>query len=137
MCLRRGIQSILLCYHDAMSIIFFLLSTVPVNDVVESAYAVQEVNHVYDDEGQHVFTMVMFVDMCDGEFRVEDWKMLKHQSQRPVYNHRLRQWESLWFDGLKLRKVVSPTFRETWTQHDYEVMNRKVHPLINRRVLPR
>ena len=120
-----------------MAIIFLLLCTVPVNDVVESAYAVQEINYVYDDDGRRIFTQAMFMDLRYGEFCVQDWRALKHQSQRPLYNHRLRQWESVWFDGLKLRKVVSPTFMETWTQHDREVENRKTHLPINRRLLLR
>ena len=117
-------------------LLVLLLGTIPLDDVIESASDVQHVNHTYDEDGKHVFTQIMYQDWR-GEYLVQDWRMLKHPAQRPVYSHQRKRWEAVWFDGQLLRKTVSPAFRESWTQHDPEVENRKLHPVECRSKLPR
>jgi hypothetical protein len=118
-------------------LLVLLLGTVPQDDVIESYNDVQHVNHTYDEDGEHVFTQIMYQDWRGGEYLVEDWRMDKHPSQHPVYSNQRRRWEAVWFDGVLLRKTVSTAYRESWTQHDPEVENRKIHPVECRSKLPR
>lgn len=97
-----------------------------------------EVNHFYDDNGRLVFDQVLFYDWCDeaGRFQVRAWRLLKLRSQWPVRDAR-GGYTCTWHDGEKLRHVRAAAFRETWGQHDPELIERAALPREHRRELGR
>ena len=99
-----------------------------------------EVNHLYDDCGNHMLDQVIFYEWCaaDGRFLVRDWRLLKKKPvQWPVRDWKAGNFRAVWYDGGLLREVRADDFRETWTQHDPEVKNREYLPRSSRRILIR
>ncbi|QDU93133.1 hypothetical protein [Lignipirellula cremea] len=105
--------------------------------VVSEAVDLAEVNHFYDENGKLVFDQVIFYDWSDDESRyhVRAWRLLKHASQFPQRNWSLGGYESVWRDGDVLRSVRASAFRETWTQHDPELLERAALPKEQRKEL--
>ena len=98
-----------------------------------------EVNHFYDEFGNRILDQVIFYDWSgpDSRFHVRDWRLLKNPGQWPVRDWRSGTYRCIWYDGGVLREVEGKDFRETWTQHDPEVTNRKYLPRSCRRALQR
>ena len=94
-----------------------------------------EVNHYYDDCGHHVLDQLIFYEWCDatGRFLVRDWRLLKSPRQWPVRTWPEGTFRAQWYEGHLLREVRADHFRETWTQHDPEVVNREFLPRSARR----
>jgi hypothetical protein len=102
-----------------------------------------ELNHFYDDNGALVFDQVIFWDWHPfvpgregGEFVVRAWRLSK--LERPMAT--VRDWRRggytlIFLDGGVIRKIRAPSFRETWTQYDPEMQNRKMWPEDKRRGL--
>lgn len=87
-----------------------------------------EVNHVYDGLGQSVFSQIIWSDWSaiDGRFQVRAWRLIKVQAIVP--KRRGGYWVSRWLDGGKRREVRAKQYRETWTQHDPELLEREMLP---------
>ena len=98
-----------------------------------------EVNHFYDEFGNRILDQVIFYDWSgpDSRFHVRDWRLLKNPGQWPVRDWRNGTYRCIWYDGGVMREVEGKDFRETWTQHDPEVTNRKYLPRSCRRALQR
>ena len=93
--------------------------------IASESVAMVEVNHFYDPDGKHVLDQVIFWDWSNEEstHRVIDWRLCKCRWQHP---HELNgRWVCTWFDGGTLRRVEAAQYRETWTQVDPEVRDRK------------
>ncbi len=98
--------------------------------VVRDQVDLIEVNHFFDEHGNLILDQVIFYDWSgpDGRFHVRDWRLLKKAGQWPVRCWRSGRYRSVWRDGNILREIQAPDIRETWTQHDPEVTNRKFLP---------
>lgn len=94
-----------------------------------------EVNHVYNCEGQHTFSQVIFHDWSAAEsaYRVRAWRLLNNDAQLPT-RHR-GAWRCRWQDGKTYRDVRAPLMRTTHTQYDVEIADRDYLPKEHRRGL--
>ena len=89
-----------------------------------------EWNHFIDDEGREVFQQLIFYDWSEQHrrFHVRAWRLIKSPSQRPRRRWNPSRIECCWNDGGRIRQVVAPSLRETWTQYDPERLNRRLLP---------
>ena len=99
----------------------------PGSDIVSDRVDLIEINHCYDENGQLVFDQILFYDWSPQKARydVRDWRLLKSPVQVPRRNRENGGYVVLWRDGTVLRRVHSETVRETWTQHDPEVVEQQ------------
>ena len=101
-----------------------------------------EVNHFYDDQGRLVFDQVIYYNWCPvrNRYQVRDWRLLKTPTQVPLRDWRDGGYVSEWEDFKQrngLRRVKSKSVRETWTQHDPELVEREFLPQEKREELTR
>jgi hypothetical protein len=96
-----------------------------------------EVNHVYDERGRLTFSQIIFYDWSaeDARFQVRAWRMLKTDAQIPHRDWATNDFVAVWQDDGILREVHADTFRESWTQHDPELVEREHLPKERRREL--
>jgi len=113
------------------------LSATPVEAVVKDHVDLVEINHFYDEQGRLVFDQVIFYDWSDEKmcYTVRAWRLLKKREQAPVRDWKTGHYRAVWRDGGTWRDVTADSFRETWTQHDPELVNRKFLPKEDRRDL--
>ncbi len=110
----------------------------PQPDVARDEVDLIEINHFHDEQGRLVFDQVIFYDWSPmhSRYLVRAWRLLKTKSQIPV-----KDWEpterfnAIWHDGDTLRKVSARVLKETWTQHDPELVAREYLPKEKRREL--
>lgn len=109
----------------------------PVEDVATDRVDLVELNHFYDEQGRHVFDQIIFYDWSGnrGRYNVRAWRLLKSADQVPHRDARTGAYTALWHDGHVLRKVQATTMRESWTQHDPELIERAFLPKEQRREL--
>ena len=109
----------------------------PVDDVATDRVDLVELNHLYDEQGKHVFDQIIFYDWSarSGRYNVCAWRLLKHPHQVPHWDSKTGRYVALWRDGRLLRKVQAKTMRESWTQHDPELIERAFLPKEQRREL--
>lgn len=110
----------------------------PINTGIASDRVdMMEVNHFYDEKGKLVFNQIIFFDWSapDSRYMVRDWKLVKSKSQMPVKDTRTGDYVIVWYDGDLLRVVRCPLIRETWTQHDPELIEREYLPKERRAML--
>jgi hypothetical protein len=109
----------------------------PREDIAVETVDLIEVNHFYDDQGRLVFDQCIFYDWspADGRFMVRAWRLVKNPSQLPQRDWAAGGYTAVWQDGDVLRKVVSEGMRESWTQHDPELVEREYLPKERRRDL--
>lgn len=92
-----------------------------------------ELNHKYGENGQHVFDQVIFWERHpgSGKYRVLDWRMVEdaiYFSRRPKLDQSGSMYAVTWSEGGDYFDVRSRIFRESWTQTDPEVLDKKVWP---------
>lgn len=86
---------------------------------------VVEVNHYYDDEGQHIFDQLIFYSRGEQRpFDVRAWRLLKSATQFPTRNFNTGRYDVIWHDGEVTRRVEARVYRETFTQYDPEMRER-------------
>ena len=109
----------------------------PVEDMACDRVDLMEVNHFHDENGNLVFDQIIFYDWspAHSRYQVRDWRLVKTPAQIPLRNWRKREFVAVWHDGDVLRKVRADTLRESWTQHDPELVEREFLPKENRRQL--
>jgi hypothetical protein len=85
-----------------------------------------EVNHFHDSEARLVFDQVIFYEWSPAKSRhqVQAWRLLKSPRQYPRRDYRVGDYVTRWTDGETDREVRAATIRETWTQHDPELLER-------------
>ena len=95
--------------------------------VVQQRVDLIELNHFIDQEGREVFRQVLFYDWSPRhrQYIVRAWRLVKLESLIPRRRWSPPGYECLWHDDGLLRQVNAAAFRETWTQHDPERVNRK------------
>jgi hypothetical protein len=88
-----------------------------------------ELNHYFDNRGQHVFDQVIFwrIEESTRRYQVQAWRMCNSPEDYPTRNANGQASIRLGFDSSAL-KVRSKQFRESWTQVDPERMDLIRHP---------
>lgn len=113
---------------------WLLLLVIPFTPIVRDHFDAIETNHLYDHNGNHVFTQVLFLDLSEsGErYNVQAWRMTdpKYKPRRTPNGA-----EALFHDKGVLRKVTADSWRESWTQEDPELTSREHLPQEQRRGL--
>lgn len=84
-----------------------------------------EINHYHDTKGEHVFDQVIFYSWSSQRKRydVREWMMLKADSHYP--RQRGQGYFMRWHHDGDMREAVVKHRRETRTQHDPEMLERK------------
>lgn len=118
------------------------LALSPAEEVTVDQVDLVEINHFYDDQGRLVFDQVIYYDWSadHNRYQVRDWRLLKTPTQIPLRDWRDGGYVSEWEDFKQrngLRRVKSKSFRETWTQHDPELVEREFLPQEKRLELTR
>ena len=119
-----------------------LLTRIDHDPILHDSVDVIEINHCYSDKGEKRFTQAIFWrwqnSYPNGRYVVVDWRMLREDKKPyPRKDYEKNCYYLTWWDQNFWRRVKSISFKETWTQHDPEVENRKVHPVERRRGLYR
>jgi hypothetical protein len=100
----------------------------PVNGVTRDRVDLVEVNHYYDELGRLVFDQVIYYDWSvkQSRFNVRAWRLVKKPAQIPHRNWNSEGgYVSVWHDGGILRRVHAKSLKESWTQYDPEMSERK------------
>jgi hypothetical protein len=106
----------------ALAAIVLTAAVVPQEDVLHDQVETIEVNHFYDDGGQHVFDQWIF---RGADHEIVDWRLRREDTPIDLgpRSHVLR-----WVDSGVLRRVEARAALHTWTQWDPEVCERAVLP---------
>lgn len=109
----------------------------PQPDVACDEVDLIEINHFHDEQGRLVFDQVIFYDWSPlhSRYLVRAWRLLKTPAQVPAKDWNQSEFVAIWHDGDTLRKVSAKVLRETWTQHDPELVAREYLPKEKRREL--
>jgi len=112
----------------AVCLAAFTLS--PADEVTVDEVDLVELNHFYDDQGRLVFDQVIYYDWSPihSRYQVRDWRLLKSSTQIPLRDWRGGGYVSEWEDFKQrngMRRVKAKSLRETWTQHDPELVERE------------
>jgi hypothetical protein len=102
----------------------------PTEDIPHNHFDLVEVNHFLDANGRLVFEQVIFYQWSrvSNRYQVQAWRLIKSEAQLPQYDSARHQYIARWFDGEQLREISAQQLRETWTQKDPEVVERKHLP---------
>ncbi len=121
----------------SLALLLSVMATQPSKDVASDSVDLVEVNHFHDDQGRLVFDQVIFYDWSPAQSRylVRAWRLLKTQAQLPQQDPNNEGYVTVWHDGDVLRNVHARVMRETWTQHDPELLAREYLPKEMRREL--
>ena len=118
------------------AIVLALFTLLPQEFVVRETCDLMEVNHFYDgDEARHVFDQLIFYSWDGNRYQVLSWRLIKSDHLMPARDWRNGGYSVLWQDGEVVRRVNSRDYRETWTQHDVELVEREVLPKERRKEL--
>lgn len=121
------------------SLAFFLAATAlsPSESVAFDRVDVVEINHFYDEQGKLVFDQVLYYDWSptQARYNVRAWRLLKSPAHIPQKDWRRGDYVAVFYDGGALREIRATTVRETWTQHDPELVERDFLPKECRREL--
>lgn len=90
--------------------------------VVDSRSATVEVSHVYNEDGDHVLSQLIW---WDADIHVIAWRLLSRDTQLPVGG------QVIYFDRV-LRRVRAASEHRTWRQYDPEIDDRAVLPVEQR-----
>jgi hypothetical protein len=122
---------------NTLSAIVVSLGIAPRGDVARETVDLMEINHFYDEHGRLVFDQVIFYDWSkdDARYMVRAWRLIKNPAQVPQRDWKEGGYVAVWQDGELLRQVRSPSFRETWTQYDPELVEREYLPKERRKEL--
>jgi hypothetical protein len=108
------------------------------SEPVADSCAVIELNTTYDFDGRELFKQNIYWLWNErlGRLECRGFNIIKHESQipRPDCCGR-KHYTTLWRDGEVNRLVVADSFKETWTQHDPELVEREYLPKELRREL--
>lgn len=121
----------------ATSVLIGAICLQPHEVVVREKVDLIEVNHFFDERGKLVLDQIIFYDWSPEESRYQvcAWRLLKCSTQLPRRDARRGGFVTIWQDGSALRKIRSPSVRETWTLYDPEVADREFLPKDRRREL--
>ena len=123
-----------------ITVLMASLGVNPVGDAVGDQVDLMELNHFYDEQGKHVFDQIIFYDWSSRHrrYNIRAWRLLKRRTQLPERAAHGRGFVTVWHDPKAsnvLRKVCATSLRETWTQYDPELFERRFLPQNQRREL--
>ncbi|PQO44334.1 hypothetical protein [Blastopirellula marina] len=123
----------------AIAAMMAAVSAQPRDPAITDRVDLVEINHYYDPQGRLVFDQVIFYEWSskNARFDVVAWRLLKTPAQVPTRDWKRGGYVTSWRDGDVLRQVRSTQRRETWTQHDPELVERDYLPRELRRGLSR
>jgi hypothetical protein len=109
----------------------------PPEDVARESVDLMELNHFYDKHARHIFDQIIFYDWSADEARynVRAWRLVKSANQLPQRDWSTGGYSAMWQDGEQVRCVYTKATRETWTQHDPELVEREYLPKERRQEL--
>ena len=115
------------------------VSLVPYVPMLHDDVDVIELNHVFDGDGRHVLSQLIFweVHARSATENVVAWRLAKSGQPQPLRDVQQGGCLLLFRDGEHLRLVRGKRYRETWTQYDPEIDDRRVLPQHRRRELAR
>lgn len=90
--------------------------------IVERTADVVEWNHVYDDHGNYSFSQVIVWEWIAGDHYADAWSIPK---RAPEVVKRGGLYRVTWQAKGTIYRVRSQVYRQTWTQHDREIADRK------------
>ncbi len=122
---------------SATVVLFASCGVAPQADLSTERVDLVELNHFFDDQGRHVFDQMIFYDWSaeQNRYQVRAWRLLKSASQQPRHDWERDVYIATWQDGDLLRRVAAKKMKETWTQHDPELVEREYLPKELRREL--
>jgi len=122
---------------ESLTVALSLVGLDPVENLVHERVDLIELNHCYDESGKHIFDQLIFYDWSPTSrvYQVLAWRLVKRPSHVPQHDAKRDDFVLTWQDGPIFRRVRATTFRETWTQHDPELVARANLPKENRRGL--
>jgi hypothetical protein len=96
-----------------------------------------EINHCYNEDGQLVFRQLLFWEWneLDSDYHVAAFRVLRAQTSAVRIDRQRNEYVASWCDSGVLRQVRAPHSRETWTQYDPELEDRRIFPQEYRRGL--
>lgn len=120
-----------------MTLALLLLSILPHETVVREQVDLVELNHKYSDEtGDLCLEQIIYYEWKNGRYQVVSWRMLKSPLMIPYRDHSHGGYTAVWVDDQNtLRVLRADAFRETFTSHDPELLERTVLPSELRRGL--
>jgi hypothetical protein len=145
-----------------LTLALLLLGIVPHDDVARESVDLAELNHFYDEHGRLVFDQVIFYDWGppytgpitddaqtrfvdesapepvkneNWRYQVRAWRLVKNPNLLPIRDWTTGGYRSIWQDGEQVRDIRAKSFRETWTQEDPELIERRFLPKEKRREL--
>jgi len=90
-----------------------------------------ELNNKYSKDGKHTFTQVIFWERYpgNGKYHVRDWHLVDERESLSGYPvKRNDRWESWFVKEGKTHRVTSKLFKESFTQFDPEVEDKRKWP---------
>ncbi|MEQ8786119.1 MAG: hypothetical protein RIC55_07460 [Pirellulaceae bacterium] len=104
-----------------------IFALAPFSPVVDDTADVIEINRYFDQAGDQVFQQLIFWEWreTEGAYRVFAWRMIKSPRQIPIFDHWRGGHTIVFLDQGVLRRVHAASIRETWTQHDPELIDRQ------------
>ncbi len=117
----------------AFVLLLFLGNPVNWTQPVRESIDCMELNHKFDDKGQHTFSQLIVWERRpeNGKYAVRDWVLLDSReslSGFPVRNAKTGMYESSFVKNGVYYELRSRIFRESYTQKDPELENAKVWP---------
>lgn len=117
-----------------------MVGTSPIDNLACEYVDLIEINHFHDEWGRPVFDQLIFYDWSEsqGRYQVRAFRMLKVPMQMPRRNWQVGGYDAIWHDGQNgdlLRRVRATCLKETWTQHDPELLEREFLPKERRKEL--
>ncbi len=103
-----------------------VLSALPQVGVAYDVVDLVELNHVYNAQGNLIYTQVLFYDWrpLHGDYQVRASRLMKSRDRYPERDFQRGDWVMIFSDGDALREVRASAFRESWTQYDVEQAER-------------
>jgi hypothetical protein len=82
-----------------------------------------EVNHYYDEDGRKLLDQAIFFDWCEAtnRYQVREWRLLRTTEEFPRLAPNGTYATRVGRDSI----VVAKRYRETWSQYDPELIERK------------
>jgi hypothetical protein len=123
--------------HTSLAALLVLAAYHPQEKALVDRVDLVELNHLYDERGQHLLDQLIFYDWSrhQARYEVRTWRKLTSPSQIPLRSWRDQRYHIRWYDGPAQRHVLATSFRETWTQYDPELEAREQLPVDRRKPL--
>lgn len=95
-----------------------------------------ELNHFYSPEAEPVFSQLLFWQFNPhrGRYDLIDWKLSKGK-EHVIKDYRTGRYVLRMWDGDTYREIWAEQYKESYTQHDPELLAREITPVQDRKKL--